>query len=319
VGATGTWYHFREDPYKTRVTLGAGYAFGAEGVRADFSGDFRDILLGLDAGIELRGSEIEVLRFYGFGNERAAPRSDTYYKVNQAQYLAAPSLVARFSPAVRFAVGPVLKYSTTTLTAGSLIDSVRPYGAAHLLQYGPAAEFRSDTRDRPHAATSGTLLVVGGSWYPSAADVRSPFGEAHGEAAAYLTARVPLDPTLALRVAAKKVWGTYPFQEAAYVGGATTVRGFPEHRFAGDAALYTNGELRLRLAKIFVLLPEDIGVFGLADAGRVYLAGESSERWHAGIGGGLWMSFVSHANVLSVAAAHSVEGTRVYVRAGFSF
>jgi hypothetical protein len=319
LGATGTWYQFREDPYKTRVTLDAGYAFGAQGVHADFSGDFRDILLGLDAGLELRGSEIEVLRFYGFGNERAAPRSDTYYKVNQAQYLAAPSLVARFSPAVRFALGPVLKYSTTTPTAGSLLDSVRPYGVAHFLQYGPAAEFRSDTRDRPGAATRGTLLVVGGTWYPAVADVRSPFGEAHGEAAAYLSARMPLEPTLALRVAAKKVWGSYPFQEAAYVGGATTVRGFPEHRFAGDAALYTNSELRLRLAKIFVLFPEDLGVLGLADAGRVYLAGESSDRWHAGVGGGLWLSFVSRANVLSVAAAHSVEGTRVYLRAGFSF
>src|SRR2546429_4452849 len=124
---------------------------------------------------------------------------------------------------------------------------------------------------------------------------------------------------LALRIAGKRVWGAYPFHEAAYIGGAATVRGFSEHRFAGDAAVYGNAELRLRLARIFVLLPEELGVFGLADAGRVYLAGETSDRWHAAVGGGVWVAFLSRTNTLSVAAAHSVEGTRAYVRAGFGF
>ncbi len=147
----------------------------------------------------------------------------------------------------------------------------------------------------------------------------SSFGEGHAEASSYLTARIPLHPTLAVRVAGKKVWGTYPFYEAAYIGGATTVRGFVEHRFAGDAAVYGNVELRLSIARFFVLVPGELGLFGLGDAGRVYLSGETSDRWHAGVGGGLWFSFLSRANTLSVAAAHSVEGTRAYVRAGLAF
>src|SRR5439155_902724 len=110
------------------------------------------------------------------------------------------------------------------------------------------------------------------------------------------TAPLPFQPTLALRVAGKRVWGAYPFHEAAYIGGATTVRGFSEHRFAGDGAVYGNAELRLRLANIFVLLPEELGVFGLADAGRVYLAGETSDRWHAAVGGGLWVAFLSRTS-----------------------
>jgi len=84
--------------------------------------------------------------------------------------------------------------------------------------------------------------------------VTAPFGEGHAEASSYLTAHIPLHPTLALRVAGKKVWGTYPFYEAAYIGGATTVRGFVEHRFAGDAALYGNAELRLSVAKFYLLV-----------------------------------------------------------------
>ncbi len=60
-------------------------------------------------------------------------------------------------------------------------------------------------------------------------------------------------------------------------------------------------------------------MFGLADAGRVFVSGQTSDRWHAAAGGGLWIAFLSRANTLSLAAAHSVEGTRLYVRTGFAF
>ena len=86
-----------------------------------------------------------------------------------------------------------------------------------------------------------------------------------------------------------------------------------------NAAVFGNVELRLSVARLFVLLPIEVGVFGLGDAGRVYLSGETSDRWHAAAGGGLWFAFLSPANTVSLAAAHSVEGTRLYVRAGFPF
>ena len=97
------------------------------------------------------------------------------------------------------------------------------------------------------------------------------------------------------------------------------MRGFVEHRFAGDAAVFGNVELRLSLARFFVLVPGQLGIFGLGDAGRVYVSGQTSDRWHAAAGGGLWLSFLSSANTVSVAAAHGVEGTRWYAKAGFAF
>ncbi len=141
----------------------------------------------------------------------------------------------------------------------------------------------------------------------------------HGEVATYLTAPMPLQPTLALRVGGKKVWGTFPFHEAAFIGGESTVRGFHEQRFAGDASLYGNAELRLFLSKFFVLLPGEFGVFGLGDVGRVYLDGETSDKWHRAFGGGIWFAYLNRRNTLSVAIADSDERTGVYVRAGFMF
>jgi len=318
-GADGTGYDFRRLPYNSHVRVRAGYATGAQTYRAEFVGEFRGIVPPAIVQLHLRASGIDVLRFYGFGNETSNAGSEDFYKVKQQQYLVAPALEFSLSSAAKLSVGPVFKFAHTKLAPNTFINAARPYGVEDLGQVGAAADVHLDTRDQPRAARRGITFGFGGTYYPKALDVTSPFGEGHAEASSYLTARIPLRPTLALRVAGKKVWGTYPFYEAAYVGGATTVRGFVEHRFAGDAALYGNAELRLSVAKFFVLVPGELGVFGLGDAGRVYLSGETSDRWHAAAGGGVWLSFLSPANTVSVAAAHSVEGTRVYVRAGLAF
>ena len=116
------------------------------------------------------------------------------------------------------------------------------------------------------------------------------------------------------RAGGKRVWGGYPFFEAAFVGGAATVRGLREDRYAGDASAYGNAELRVRLGRFFVLLPGDYGVFGLADVGRVFLEGESSD-----VGGGLWFAFLEPANTITVALARGDSRTALYVRAGFAY
>jgi hemolysin activation/secretion protein len=103
------------------------------------------------------------------------------------------------------------------------------------------------------------------------------------------------------------------------VGGATTVRGFAEHRFAGDAALWGSTELRASLGHVYALVPIEVGGFGLADAGRVFVSGERSDVWHGAVGGGLWFAFLNRANTLVVTAARSRELTAIYIRAGFSY
>ena len=318
-GADGTGYDFRRLPYNSHVRVRAGYATGAQTYRAEFTGEFRGIVPPVIVGLRLRASGIDVLRFYDFGNETPDTGSTDFHKVKQQQYLVAPALEFSLSKAASFSLGPVFKFSHTNLEGGTLINARRPYGVEDLGQVGAAADFQVDTRDHPRAARRGITFRFGGTYYPKALDVTSPFGEGHAEASSYLTARVPLRPTLALRVAGRKVWGTFPFYEAAFVGGDSTVRGFVEHRFVGDAAVFGNLELRLSIAKLFILVPTQLGVFGLGDAGRVYLSGQTSDRWHAAAGGGVWLSFLSPANTVSVAAAHGVEGTRWYAKAGFAF
>ncbi|MND09110.1 hypothetical protein D3C83_322010 [compost metagenome] len=60
-------------------------------------------------------------------------------------------------------------------------------------------------------------------------------------------------------------------------------------------------------------------MFGLADAGRVYLEGESSDKWHAGFGGGIWFAWLGGAKVASLAVARGSERTTLSVRVGTAF
>ena len=155
--------------------------------------------------------------------------------------------------------------------------------------------------------------------YPTLFDVdRGVFGELHGEAAAYLSPEGG-NPTLAVRVGGKKVWGVFPFAESAFVGGSRNVRGLREQRYAGDASIYASAELRVFLLRTLVLAPADVGLFALADIGRVYSDGESSSKLRNGVGGGIWLAPVRRSSTVQFSLARSEGRTGFYLGVGFAF
>jgi hypothetical protein len=319
-------YGFRKDPYARRQTIRAGYSFGATTGKFDYNGDFRVENSGRRYGLHAYASGVETLHFYGFGNETPEQGDDEFHRVNQEQYLLGPSISWAVGPRARLEVGPFVKYSQTDVPTDRFIGTIQPppYGADDFGQVGLNAGVRLDTRDRPNFARRGAQVEVSGNVYPGVWSVNDTFGDVRASAAAFLGAGSYFEPTLALRVGGKRVFGTYPFQEAAYVGGAltgerTTIRGFRSGRYAGDASIYANAELRFFLARFKLVLPADFGIFGLVDTGRVYLEGESSDQWHTGYGGGIWLAFLSRSYTFSASVATSEQLTSFYLRAGFGF
>jgi hemolysin activation/secretion protein len=198
-----------------------------------------------------------------------------------------------------------------------LISLQRPYGVDRFGQAGGRLGVVVDRRDDPPAATKGGLLSLEGTYYPRVWSATDAFGEVRGEAAVLAPTPIPSRPTLALRAGGQKVFGRYPFHEAAYLGGGETVRGLPRQRYAGDASAYGNAELRFPLRQRPGAAVPRFGVFGLADVGRVFLKGESSDRWHTAWGGGLWLGLMDHTASLSV--ARSEGHVRVYLQGGLLF
>jgi hypothetical protein len=319
-GFQSTRWGFREYPHASRQRARLGYSTGVGSFRFEYEGDFRRRGTLADR-VELLGlaSGFEVIRFHGYGNEREAPDPDSdYYRVEQAQYALSPAVVEVLAGGT-LAVGPVVRFARTDLQPDRIVTDLRPYGIGDFGQVGARASFSLDARDRADAATRGTLVSVTAGAYPAAWSVASTFGVVAGSVAGYLPLPLPLRPSIAVRAGGRRLFGQYPFHEAAFLGGWDTVRGLARNRYAGDASVYLNGELRVRVARVNVLFQGDLGLFALADTGRVFYEGESSSRWHSGWGGGAWLSFEKGTRTFSATVATSEGRTAFYLHGGMLF
>src|SRR5437762_5096803 len=74
----------------TRLLAEAAYATSVHGYRVDLAGEFRRPLLPAILFVELRASGLELVRFYGTGNETDGSRPDSVYRVRQTQLLLGP-------------------------------------------------------------------------------------------------------------------------------------------------------------------------------------------------------------------------------------
>lgn len=314
LGLKTTGYGFRKDPFADEQTLRASFATRVREFRGEYEGRFRFENSKLEAGLRARASGFEIVRFYGFGNESAAPLPDNDYRVHQDQFSLAPSLRFELGSRGSLSVGGELKHVITERAPDSPIDRLRPYGSDDITQLGATAGFGFDSTDRSGLPTRGVRLSGGGAFYPAALELDHSFGEVHGEAAAYFGS----GPTLALRAGGKRVFGTYPFYEAAFLGGSPSLRGLRLQRYAGDAMLHGSGELYVPLSKAFLFVPGEIGFFGLADVGRVYLDGEDSTRWHRGFGGGLYFVSPNRNNSVALSVARSEGRSGVYLKVGLA-
>ncbi len=317
VGIISTGYGFRYFPYSDSHKIIVGYAtFAGSGI-FDYRGDFRKPNSSLSSTFSVLVSGLEFLQFYGFGNETSVETSEDFYKIRQRVVSLSPALHYAFSPSFDIYGGLQFKYHAAKKDHDTFLGQHQPYGYKNFGQVGFLLGFNWDTRNPLNAKAPGFRADMEGFVYPKAVSVKSTFSGLEGSVAGYVSLTQPL--ILALSVGGKKVFGTVPYTEAAYIGGSSTVRGFAKNRFAGTASLYGRMELRLTLGKAIFIIPGEYGIFCLTDIGRVYVKGEASEKWHPAYGGGFFFSVLDLATVFSLCVATSEEWTAIYFKAGFSF
>lgn len=262
--------------------------------------------------LNARGSNFEDVRFHGFGNQTPADPDRDFFEVDQTQVRLQAAYEVRPSPRLRLFAGPAAKWTDPgTVNA----TSTGGLGMETFWQAGAAGGAVLDLRDSVMDPRSGARALVSAAGYGT--DLGAPFGHFEGEAAAYASVPGRVGPTLALRAGGQLAVGDFPFQEAAFVGGPMNLRGYPYQRFRGDASLFGSAELRARLAYVNLGVARfHLGAFGLADAGRVYVGGDSPGGWHTGLGGGV--SFQTLGRVGTVAYAKGERGL-FYVTLGMPF
>lgn len=319
-GVVRTDWNGTARPFKSRMRLRAGYGTEAQDGAVEFTSVFYYASTPLRTSLGLAITGLALVRFYGYGNETAAPGSSSYYRSTQNQYLVLPGVSLPFRSHALVSAGLAFKRVETPLLPNQYISVVEPYGTPLFGQAGLTGGLSWDSRDVKGAPHRGMYFTLNGAWYPIIQNGSGAFGSIGGAVSTYWTPRRESPLTVAMRVAGKAALGHYPVHEAAYLGGGTTVRGLPEGRYAGDESLYGNLDLRIRLARARAVTRWDFGVLLLGDVGRVFLEGQTSHVWHPSFGGGLWMALLDRSLVANINVASGAgQGTFVRFGGGFIF
>lgn len=308
IGPVWTRYGFRRQPYARQISVRALYApledgLGVEGV-ADFKGT------GTGGGLRLAGvaRTFQLTRFHGFGNESPG-KIEEVYEVTSSELRGEALWYGPIGRRASYRFGPVVRALDPREPAFGAVTE--PRGADGWMGAGALADVRVDGRDTLAVTRRGWWLGARAKGYGS--DL-GPFGSVGGEARTYLS--LGAGPILALRAGGEMVQGDFPFHEAAFLGGPGSLRGYPFQRFAGDAAAFGSAELRQPLGQVKLLVRGRLGVFALADAGRVWMNDDSPGDWHTNYGGGLWFETLGYAGTLTIAQGNV---TRWYLGIGLPY
>jgi hypothetical protein len=329
-----TTYGFRTAPAAKEQTVRGGWSVAQSSGKLEYDGTFRRPASAIGFDVRTAISGIEQVNFFGLGDDTPTQGRSRYH-IQQTLLTIAPALRLGSSPRVGFSIGPELRYSDSGKRTGTILSDEAPYGVGRFGIVDVRATFEAGTRpdaaqplmavalgeatgDTPDAPPGRGLRMFTSMFVsPAALDVKETYGGFEG----YLTGHAgSRSVQLAARVGGQRAIGTYPWFDAAFIGGQTN-RGFHSNRFAGDSAVYGNAELRTYIGPpVFVsVFPVRFGLVGFADTGRVWRDGDPSNTWHPSAGGGLLMKPVGTAIVLRVVAAHGSEGTLVYAGSGFRF
>ena len=186
---------------------------------------------------------------------------------------------------------------------------------------GAVLQFNYDTRNSPAVPARGVFFETDLRAYLGNNRVSNNFTRFNGSLSLYNTIRIPAPLTIALRVGAGHNFGDYEYYQGQAINDPRGfhIRGYRLTRFLGDTNFYSNNELRLQIARIRnPVAPFSFGILGFYDVGRVWLEGESSNTWHDGYGGGIWIAPLTVIPI-SFELGNSDEGAQFYFRFGYLF
>jgi len=321
---------FRGEPYSFREEFLTNYSLSRKSLLFTYVADFKNAIGNNDIRINaLSRGPNNVSNFFGIGNGtpfvNQGSKEITYYR-NRYDLVTAD-------------VGLYHTYGNWRLNAGvggqfynsqagnNTTRFLKDYDAAHPNEdvfstkwsVGVVAGAVYDTRNK------GTLTTKGVYWNTTLTSMKAVNGShnAYTELQSEFSFYLNPDRDSVLIIANRTGGGTY-FGNADYfqqikLGGPQTLRGYHTWRFTGRTAVYNNLELRLKVLDFTsYLLPGSVGILGFNDIGRVWSATDSSNAWHDGYGGGIYV-IPAELVLIQAAVGFSKEGSLPYISVGFRF
>ncbi|WP_186461849.1 BamA/TamA family outer membrane protein [Mucilaginibacter pallidiroseus] len=318
---------FRKLPYASVQQLMVTHAFATDAFRIRYNGEWIDAIGNADLTINaFVQAPNNTLNFFGRGNEIPLVKFPGYrriYRTRYNTYQVDPALRWNLGSNATIGAGPSFQYFKMDAddNAGRFINDpgrINSYDSltvnkekAHL---GLLVNFNSNQRDNNMLPSSGYLINVTLQAYNGLNSYTRSFAQIRPEFTYYLSLNSKGTFVLTDRIGGGVSIGKPAFYQSMFLGGqGGNLLGYLGNRFAGDHMLYNNLQARLKLFNIAsYILPGQLGITGFYDTGRVWVKGESSEKWHTGNGGGVYFAPASLA-VIQVLAGHSKEGWYPYL------
>ena len=323
VGVVRYGYGFGRRPYSSMVKLEAEYAMRFHGASVAISVDRRRESSPMHFLAFARVSQIEMVNYNGLGNATVDSGGNAYLTaVHQTQSEFFPAIAVALGSRWDVSLGPVIRHTNTDEARSPYVAATGAYGLGRFTQAGVRLGARYEWRSVPTKdfnTRHRALLVFEGTHTPAAFDARAAYTALALTAGTSVTLPVPLAPVFVVRAGGGRLFGDFPFYDAATIGGGGTSRYLDPQRYAGDASVFATSELRIPLARFNLLMPIRMGVLGLTEAGRVYVDGSSPGGWHSRVGAGLWFGRGYSSPVVTLARTTEPGHTGFSLRFGLNF
>ena len=312
-------FEFGKNPFGQRHKVSAAVSPGRAAFDVNYNGTFQHWDPNHQTTFTANLSGIEQAYFFGFGNDTTDEGDNDFFETDKTQVNFGTGTSYLASPDLKLFSGVLFNFSSTDDDDNTLLSELAPLGVGDFSWATIFAGFDYDTRDHRAVIKPGMRIELKAGFSPGVFDVDSSFGSIEGRASGFF--RAGERSMVVLRIGGRNISGTFPFQEAAYIGGATTVRGLDENRFAGDASIFANAEFRYAIGTASAWLPKaEYSVLVFSDVGRVFSdINVDSDQYHGSLGTGISVSALDDTLLASLAFTVSDEGGSVIFDAGFGF
>jgi hypothetical protein len=321
---------FRKLPYSNVQQLLITHSFATSAFRVRYSGEWIRAFGKADFTLQAYAQAPDnTMNFFGRGNETALIKQGNYRRYYRARfdtYQVDPALRWNTGSNSTLSVGPSFQFYHLNMddNSGRFINQTKIINAydslilnkdkAHL---GIALNYNSNQRDNNVLPTRGYNVSIKVQAYSGLNTYSRSFAQIRPEFTFYQKLNAQGSIVLSDRVGGGVGVGQPAFYQSMFLGGQGNLLGYLQYRFAGQHMVYNNLQARVKIADIAnYILPGQLGLTGFYDAGRVWVSGENSDKWHQGTGGGFYFA-PAGLTILQVLAGHSEEGWYPYISLNF--
>lgn len=322
---------FRRFPYGNIQQFSFVHSFSTSAFKFDYAGQWMRAVGKADFVLQASAfAPHNTQNFFGLGNETVFNKSIdgiSYYRSRFSLYQVDPALRWKSNKS-SVTVGPSFQYYSYDAdgNSGRFISNNANLHSADSLTItkdkvfaGVVVNFINNTRNNEVLPTLGSYINLKLQGYTGLNSYSNNFGKLTGSVALYKNLDSRANFVIAERFGGEVTVGKHAFYQSSFLGGEGTLLGYRQFRFAGDQSFYNNLEMRVKLADfVSYIFPGQFGLLGFHDIGRVWKNGENSDKWHNGVGGGMYFAPASMA-VIRFVAGHSDEGWYPYIALNFRF